>query len=281
MRRTTTILLFFVTTFSIFSQSPWTQKKGKAFTQLSFTTIAQYEELFDDPNTATERKITDNTTRFYAEYGISDKTSIFFGLPFKTVKSQGFVAETAPTNPKTTAESLSGAGNILLGFKHNFYNKKWLITGQIGVESNTLKTIANAGLRTGYDAWTITPLIIIGRGFDEWHIQTYTGIDYRTNGYSAAYKLGGEIGYQITSWFNFIGFLDGVASFNNGDVFISEQNSLTGLYIDKQSYAAMGIKTIFKINEEFGVNLGIGGAFGGRRIANGAAVSGGIYFKFL
>ena len=31
-------------------QSPWTQEKGSFYTQLSFTTIASYTDIFGDPN---------------------------------------------------------------------------------------------------------------------------------------------------------------------------------------------------------------------------------------
>ena len=89
------------------------------------------------------------------------------------------------------------------------------------------------------------------------------------------------MGYKIASWFTFIGFADGVASLGNGDVIIPEENRLTGLYVDKQSFAAIGLKTIFDVNEEFGVNLGIGLAFSGRNVPKTAASSIGIYYKFL
>ncbi|MCH3881357.1 MULTISPECIES: transporter [Tenacibaculum] len=278
MKKIITLSIFLIT-LSIFSQSPWTQKKGKAYTQLSFTSISQYESLFGNPSFNTERKITDNTLRLYAAYGISNKTTFFAALPIKTVKSEELVAST--TTPITSSASVTSTGNILFGIKHNFYNNKWLITGQISAETKSTDYNASAGLRTGYDAWTFTPLISIGRGFNSWYLQAYTGIDFRTNDYSSSLKMGGEMGYNIASWFTIIGFADGLASFTNGEVIIPQENSLTGLYVDKQSYAAFGLKTIFKVNEEFGVNLGAGLAFGGRRVAKKPAVTGGIYFKFL
>ncbi len=43
-------ILFLFIGLSAFSQSPWTQEKGKFYTQLSFTTIPNYDSLFGDPD---------------------------------------------------------------------------------------------------------------------------------------------------------------------------------------------------------------------------------------
>ena len=62
--------------FSIHSnaQSPWTQKKGKFYTQLSFTTIPSYNTIYGNPDYVIPRKVSDNTIQMYGEYGVSDKS---------------------------------------------------------------------------------------------------------------------------------------------------------------------------------------------------------------
>ncbi|APG65826.1 hypothetical protein LPB136_10825 [Tenacibaculum todarodis] len=278
MKKLTTLFIFLFT-LSIFSQSPWTQNKGILYTQLSFTTIPKYKALFGNPEVATERQITDNTLRIYAEYGISNKTTLFTALPIKTVKAENLVKSTP--NPITTKGTLTSMGNILFGVKHNFYNKKWLITGQVGFETSTSRYHTNSGVRTGYDAWTITPMISAGKSSNSWYVQTYVGADFRTNEYSSAFKIGGEIGYKLTSWLTMAGFADGLASFTNGSVIIPKENKLTGLYVNNKSYAAFGIKPTFVVNPKFGINLGVGLAFGGRRIPQTPAISAGFHYKFL
>ena len=106
-----------------------------------------------------------------------------------------------------------------------------------------------SGLRTGYDAWSFTPLFLAGRGFDTWYIQAFTGFDIRTNGYSSNYKLGGEIGYKALNWLWIAGYLDGVATLDNGDIALPNENLATGLYINNQGYGAFGLKLIGEINE--------------------------------
>lgn len=276
MKQLFTLLLSF-TAIGLMAQSPWTKKKNEAYLQLSFTTIPTYNELFGDPSYNTEREIGDNTLQLYTEYGLSDKTTLLVNVPLKMVSSNDLVTST--TNPLTTEDSKTALGNIQLGVKHNFINKKWLLTGQLNLEFNTGSYEELSGLRTGYDAITVTPLIIAGRGFNKWYIQAFTGVDIRTNEYSSAFKLGGEVGYKTFDWLWIAGFLDGVASFHNGEIAQPIENIATGLYVNDQSYGAFGLKFIGEVNDAFGLNLGLGGAFGGRNVAQSPAISIGAFYK--
>lgn len=270
-------LFLVVSSISAFSQSPWTQEKGKAYVQLSYTTIPSYSELFGDPAYPTERKINDNTLQLYVEYGISDKTTLIGNLPFKMVSSNDLVQ--ASTITFTTEDSQAALGNIQLGIKHNFYKKEWLISGQLLVEANTGTYEEASGLRTGYDAWTFTPLISVGHTYNKWYMQAYTGVDIRTNDYSSNFKFGGEIGNRVKDWLILTGFIDFSASFENGDVLTPVNNALTGLYVNDQSYYAFGVKLIGEFSENFGATFGFGGAFGGTNVAKAPALSLGFYHK--
>ena len=270
-------LLLLLTSISLIAQSPWTKEKSEAYLQLSYTTISGYSELFGDPELTTEREINDNTLQLYTEYGLSDKTTLIASVPLKMVSSNGLV--TATTTPFTTESTKTALGNIELGIKHNFINKKWLLSGQLNVELNTGSFDEASGLRTGYDAFTVTPLIITGRGFNNWYIQAFTGVAIRTNDYSSAYKLGGEVGYKALDWLWVAGFLDGVASFHNGDLNQTVTNTKTGLYVNDQSYGAFGLKLAGEIKDNFGLNVGFGGAFGGRNVAKKPAISFGVFYK--
>ncbi len=263
--------------FSAIAQSPWTKKKKEAYLQLSYTTIPSYSELFGDPTYSTERKINDNTLQFFTEYGLTDKTTLIINLPLKLVSTNNLVDQTN-SSPITTKDSKTALGNIQIGFKHNVIHKKWLLTGQLTVEANTTTAFEEAsGLRTGYDAWTVTPLLITGTSINKWYLQGFTGIDIRTNNYSSAFKIGGEAGYKTTDWLWIAGFIDIVASFKNGDIEEQTSNLLTGLYVNNQSFGGYGFKFIGEINNYFGANLGLGGAFSGRNVAKKPAISLGIY----
>ena len=268
MKKLTTLLLIFIS-FNLFSQSPWTKNKNETYVQLSYTSISNYDKLFGSPEINLSQKISDNTLQLYTEYGISNNTTLVLNFPFKLTSSN---ATSSPSN--------NSLGNVQFGIKHNFSNKKWLLTGQLNVEANTGNYDEITGLRTGYDAWSFTPLFIAGRGFNNWYVQAFTGFDIRTNDYSSNYKLGGEIGYKTLNWLWIAGFLDGVASLDNGDVVLPSENLNTGLYVNNQSYAAFGLKLTGEINANFGANVAFGGAFAGRNVAQAPAISFGLYQKF-
>jgi len=274
MKKLSILLLLF--SFNLLAQSPWTKKKKEGYVQLSFTTISNYSELYGKDKGTIPREITDNTLQLYSEFGLSDKTTLIASVPLKMVKT----GKLAVPLTVLEEESKTSLGNIQVGIKHNFSNKKWLLTGQLTIEANTGSYNAASGLRTGYDAWSFTPLFIAGRGFDRWYIQAFTGFDIRTNNYSSNYKLGGEIGYKTLDWLWIAGFLDGVASLNNGDITLPTENLTTGLYVNNQGYAGFGLKFIGEINNYFGANIALGGAFTGNNVAKAPAISFGIYHKF-
>ena len=63
-------------------------KKGKFYTQFSFTTISNYDTLFGEPNYSNFGKYTDNTFQLYGEYGLSDKTTLIVNLPIKNISGK-------------------------------------------------------------------------------------------------------------------------------------------------------------------------------------------------
>ncbi len=273
------LFLFLCSSSILFSQSPWTKKKGEFYTQFSFSTISNYDEIFADPDYFTHRKITDNTFQLYGEYGLSDKITIIINAPFKNIKTGDLTNKTGFDPLITSAETINAFGNIELGVKHNFYHKKCLLTGQLNIEFNTNTYDDPSGIRTGYDAFTFTPLINFGRGYKKSYLQAFTGFNIRTNNYSSNFRIGGEGGYKIIDKIWLIAFLDFVISLNNGDFEVPIQNALTALYINNQEYTAFGLKAIGEITPKFGLITGFGGAFTGNNVAKEVAINLGLYYK--
>ncbi|WP_299059279.1 hypothetical protein [uncultured Polaribacter sp.] len=279
MKKITTFI-FVLLSISMFSQSPWTQEKGKIYTQLSFTTISNYNTLFGDPEYILQRNVTDNTMQFYGEYGLTSKTTLIVNLPLKLINTEGFNNNANDIITSTKEASETALGNIEIGLKHNFYKKDWLLSGQLSIEANTGNFDAETGIRTGYDAVTFTPLFLAGRGYKDAYLQTFIGANIRTNNYSANFKVGGEYGKKITEQIWLIGFIDIVKSLENGDINLPATNTLTGLYVNDQEYGAFGFKGIYEVTESFGVNSSFGGAFFGNNVAKQAALTFGLYHKF-
>ena len=206
MKKITQLLILFFS-LTIFSQGPWTKEKGKFYTQLSFTTIPNYNTLFGNPDYEIEGSISDNTIQFYGEYGISNKTTLLLNVPIKIISfDQNVVCVTTPCNNIKNKEN--AIGNIEIGIKHNFYKKDWLLSGQLSIETNTSSFYKNSGIRTGYNAWSINPLFLAGKSFSKSYLQTFVGGNIRTNNYSSNFKIGGEYGNKITKNIWLVGFID-------------------------------------------------------------------------
>lgn len=276
-----TKLLFLLISISAFSQSPWTQEKGKFYTQLSFTTIPNYDTLFGEPDQNLFGNYSDNTVQFFGEYGLSDKTSLVVNLPVKLISVKGFEDPRIDCSGDCGKDySNNSLGNISFGLKHNFYKKDWVLSGQLSLEANTGSYDTVSGIRTGYDAWSFTSLFLAGRGFGKTYVQGFIGADIRTNDYSSNFKIGGEVGRKITKNIWLIGFLDVSKSLENGDVVLPVLNNLTGLYVNDQEYGSFGLKGIGEFSDKFGITAGFGGAFFGNNVAKQAALTFGLYHKF-
>ncbi|WP_397444874.1 hypothetical protein [Polaribacter sp. R77954] len=276
-----TKVLFLFATISVSSQSPWTPKKGKAYTQLSYTTIPEYNALFAEPDRTLFGTISDNTIQFFGEYGLSNTTSLLVNIPFKSISIDDFEDPRIDCIGNCSRDfSSSALGNISLGLKHNFYNKNWLLSGQLTIEGNTGSYDNISGIRTGYDAWSFTPLFLVGRGFGKTYIQAFLGADFRTNNYSSNFKIGGELGKKLGKYIWLIGFLDISKSLENGNVILPIANTLNSLYVNNQEYGSFGLKGIGEIKNNFGITASFGGAFFGNNVAKQAALTFGIYHKF-
>ncbi|GGZ89437.1 transporter [Algibacter mikhailovii] len=271
------ILLVLSVSINAFAQGAWTQKTGEAYTQLSFSTIGNYSSIYGNPNYETEREITDNTLQLYGEYGLNNKTTLILNIPLKFIETGNLVSTTTPV---TIASSNTSLGNIVVGIKRQFYNKKWVISGQLNLEANSGSFENESGIRTGIDAWSFTPTLNAGRSFKWFYAQAFTGVAFRTNDYSSSFKIGGEIGIRPIKRILVIGLIDVVKSFENGDVVLPPSNLLTGLYVNNQEYAAYSLKFVGEITNKLGVNIGIGGAFSGNNVARRQALTFGAYHKF-
>lgn len=269
-------LFIILISISSYAQSPWTKEKGSFYTQLSFTTIPGYDALYGNPDYNSERKITDNTLQFYGEYGLTNNTTLILNLPLKLIKTADLVSTTSIT----ASGKETSLGNIEVGLKHNFSKKNWILSGQFSVEANTGNFDNTTGIRTGYDAWSLTPLFLAGKSFGKSYLQTFVGATIRTNSYSSNFKIGGEYGGKITNSIWLIGFIDIVKSFKNGDVILPASNLVTGLYVNDQEYGSFGAKVIGEFSENFGITGGFGGAFFGNNVAKSPALTFGVYHKF-
>ncbi len=275
-------IVLFLSSFFMYSQSPWTQKKGKFYTQFSFSSVPSYDVIYGSPDYKISGKLSDNTLQFYTEYGFSDKTTIIVNVPYKMINRTNFSVPFIDCfgSPCAFNNNKTNLGNIEIGIKHNFSSKKWLVTGQFLIATNTSSFDAFSGIRTGYNAWSFTPLFIVGKSTKKTYLQLFTGLTYRTNNYSTNFKIGGEYGWKFGEHFWFASFIDVVKSFKNGTISLPFSNKSTALYVNNQEFGGFGFKGIYEFSSSFGVTAGLGGAFFANNVAKQAALNIGLFKKF-
>ena len=273
--------LFFVLITLLFfqnsnGQSAWNLEKDSWYTQLNFTRIGPYSELFIDVDKTgtTPREIEDNTFQLYAEYGLNSKTTLSLSLPIKLIKTG---AQTEATS--LIANSITSVGNIGFGVKRNLINKNFLLSTGVVVEANTGVYDDASGIRTGYDAWTFTPGVYFGKSYNNLFLQANAGVGLRTNNYSHFFRGGAEVGYKFLKRIWAIFYLDYKKSFYNGTISLPPNNTDTALYVDNKEYVGYGLKAIYELTNQLGITAGFGGAFSANNEARTAALNVGLFMK--
>lgn len=269
-----------------YGQSAWTKKKNEGYLQLQYNTIPTYNEVFQDSEDLSEypyREQTQMSLNFYGEFGISDKTTLITHIPLKILKSGDLnpeidwhLIDPIYLPPSETATKL---GNIELGIRQNILSKSIVLSAQLNVELNTSYYNSKTGVRTGYDAYSFIPTLNIGKGWNRSYIQGFTGLALRTNDYFQSFKIGVEFGYKVTDNLWAIAFIDGLQTIDKGSKTNNITDSYTYLYVNDQEYMAFGFKVNYDIKDDFGINLGLGGAFTANRVAKKPSMALGVFKK--
>lgn len=258
---------------SIFAQSPWGRSKAGFFVQGAVQGIPAYHQIFDGFEvTDIQGEVRENTVQLYGEYGFSKKWTGIVVLPVRRAARE-------PLNPGDPPKTIvSGLGNTTLGIKRPF-NVAGLQMAVTLLADLPATGKAQSGVRTGFDAFTVHPSFSLGKGFYRWYWYGYSGIGVRSDNYSGFGQTGGELGIRFKKVWT-IAFADWMQSFENGSRAIPSSAENTGLFMDRQSWAAYGLKIIVETGRFTGLVLSGGGAAWGNNVANRPALGIGYYFKW-
>ncbi len=263
------------------AQSPWTQEQGEGFFQISWFEIGSYDRLYQDSggDLFTSREITESTVQAYGEYGVADRLTLLGSIPFKRPEGGGLVASSSFL-PTIESGSLSELGNVQVGARYRFTDGDRLaLSGQLDLELPTGEFDPRTGLSTGYDAYTLTPLIAVGRGWDRAYVSGYAGLGLRSDDFSNDWRLGGEVGYSLFGRLWLIGLLDVRRSFSDGDVALTAAQLQTGLYVNDQEFVAFGGKALLDVTTRFGLHFTYQSAAEGNLVPRSPLVGFGAYLK--
>ncbi len=264
------------------AQSPWVRKKGGYYAQLGYATIPTAKELFytgtfTDKPYILNRAVSEATIQLYGEYGITKKLTALIAAPFvMTSTADSIQADAVFPNTQLPAGSLSGLGNIQLGAKYKLSNKL-PISFNLVASLPTASNQAATGLRTGFDAVSVSPSLSAGLGTKKSFVYANLGGTYRTNSYSTNTFLKLEGGRKFGNLYAIL-VLDLLKSQENGTY--ADGNSLqTGLSTDNQSWTGFGLKLNYEFKERYGITLWGFGASGGNLVQKSPSIGFSIYAK--
>jgi hypothetical protein len=257
-----TFLLAGLYLFSTNAQQAWTKQKGKFYTQIgaSFLTYSELINGSDDP-ISLGRTVRDRTVQAYGEYGLTNRLTVALQVPLNFSSVGDFNGFNIGKSG-----SLIGFGNVRAALTANILKKNGLVAAaKITADLPTARFDRPTGLRTGFDATTASPAVLVGFARSRWFTSGEFGRAFRTNEYSSRTFGAAQIGRFFGKKRRFLAIFaaEYMKSRKNGNH--DDASSIyTGMYLDRQSYLAYLLKTAWivqpKIKIWFATGTGIGAA---------------------
>lgn len=261
----------------LLAQSPWVRSKAGFYAQLSWQFIPEYHKRFSDNANLRymHRAIREDAVQLYGEYGLSRKTTATIALPLRRIESGAQIRASGDY----AAGTLLGIGNISLGIRHSLGGDAVKAAASLRVDLPTQAYQSESGLRTGFPATTILPMISVGRGYRRAYWFAYGGYGFRTEGYNHFINLGLEAGLKLRKFW-LIGFTDVHDPTTRPEVELPLFNQQSSLYVPNQAYVAVGGKISWSPSRFWGITGSAAGAAYGRNVPAQPAYSLGAFFKW-
>lgn len=224
---------------------------------------------------AVQRRLSEQAFQVYAEYGLSSKTTLIGVLPVRQLRS----GEALVNPPVPNAGRIAGPGNPVLMVRRQLTAGRLSLTATLRMETPVNRYDDASGLRTGYRAFAIQPLLSSGMGFGRWYWFAHAGCGWRTDGYSPFLQTGAESGLQIRKMWWML-YADWMHPAEKGRVLLPPNNALTFLYVNNQGWVATGVKTLIPLGRFWGITAAATTALQGRNVPAQRVFSLGGWFKW-
>jgi len=274
------IALAFVNSANEVHAGAWTQKAGQGFYKLEGRFI--HARRFFEPNgkLIDIPALSDYTTSFYGEYGLSERFTLVAHVPFykrialnrQIGKSSGFVY--------FAGDSISGFADSDAGFRFGLeQNGPTVLSARVMLGLPLGKEEQRSGLLTGDGEFNQLLALELGHSFYPlpMYFSGEAGFNNRTKGFSDEFRYAAELGYTFWNDVTLMMKFTGVASLKNGEDNI--RSGMGGLYGNNVSYLALGPSLFYQFNKNFGVIAGVDGATYGQNVLASPSYSLGVYFK--
>lgn len=270
------LFIFFLLPILAKAQSPWTPGKGKQYSQLSYTTVPSYNQLFlDNGSLELDRFITDNTIQAYTEFGIGNKFALIGVVPLKMIK----VGEKTDEQSVSTLEEQTAVnlGDAQLGLKYNFLQKgKWAFGASLLTSFPTSDEV-EIGLRSGFDEFHVRPSLSAGISDETYYGYGFISYNWFNDRIDPSIYWGIEFGFKIVPSFIIAAEISSIRNLKELDP--NPQNVGSGLFLNGFEYTAVLVKFIKEfVPDKFGVLFSFGGGQG-NLVAQSPALTLGAYLK--
>ena len=261
------------------AQSAWTKKQGSGFLKLSEDIIVS-GDFYD-----AEGNIVDITTTgiyitsLYGEYGLSDRFTGFFYVPFirSTLNEQRQI-NSGLTTPGDEANSI---GDATIGLAYGLKQSGAFVLNvslALGLPLGDTRGGDTQLLQSGDGEFN--QLIKLNAGYSFYPAPVYAtagiGFNNRTRDFSDEFHFNLEVGVTLAKNLNAALKINNVTSFNNGD----PQASQTGIFSNNLEFLSIGPEIAYDINERFGVSANVLGAASGQNILASPSFGFGVFLKF-
>ena len=261
MNRTLYFVLFLLSINS-YSQSPWINKKGSIYSQISLTYLSYNNIIRERAGdiTTSNYNIKDITSGVYGNYSITDKSSVIINLPYKSVEYNN--------------ESLSGIGDATFKIKHRLPIKiPFAIYSGYTAPLSQRKNF----LRTGYKQHAIEMGLSIGFSKQKYYTYTAFGYKYRANIPDQAI-INTEFGYKLKLAKKTMYVILNINGALNTSLTEDDEGLETALYHNNGQYLSPGLKLAYNPIDNFSINLSAFGAFIARQMGAAPTINMGIAY---
>jgi hypothetical protein len=246
-------------TCSLQAQQAWVREKNSFYTQVGVSMLSA-DALLNGTNEPIPlgRTVNDLTAQFYGEYGLGHNFSISAQIPLKLLSVSSTTLPPGLQDGNMTSLSNIQAALTWQAFKKSGYVGALKLNAGLPTASFDEQT----GLRSGFDATSITPSLLVGYGHSRFFTSAEFGYTWRSNDYSTRWIGGWQLGTTLGKKKRLIPILFVEWAVSGDSSFDDESGKTTGLYLNTQSYVSPGLKLGYKFNSHWMAWASLGAAAG-------------------
>lgn len=268
------------------ASAQWAQGKGNGYFKLGgwhLNTDQHFSASGDiDPNVTRSQTF----VSLYTEYGLGEKLDVVAYLPFFARATRNSVLSETTGQEITPGEDINSVGDLELGLNLNVHKSDhWAVSTRLifGIPTGEDQGGSDGSFQTGDGEFNQYLSVLAGYSFNIpnriFYAKAHFGFNNRTQNFSDELRFGIESGLGFfEDKVLFIARINGVESLQNGS--LNAANSAQGnIFANNIEYLSVGGELNYFLNDNWGLGVGVDGAFSGRIIAANPSFNAGVFYK--